>query len=88
MLVEVLEIFEMTAHLLVGDGERIGVPCGVAQVHAYQGYIVGVARLDVGEVGVVVKQWARFSVGEKTALESGKVGALLRRRLRWRLIDR
>ena len=57
----------MTAHLRVGDGERIGVTCGVAQVHAYQWHIVGVARLDGGEMAVVVKQWARFSVGEETA---------------------
>ena len=75
----------MTAHLRVCDGGRIGVTCGVAQVHAYQWHIVGVARLDVGEMAVVVKQWARFSVGEETALESGKVGALLRRWLRRRL---
>ena len=75
----------MTAHLRVCDGERVGVTCGVAQVHAYQWHIVGVVRLDVGEMAVVVKQWARFSVGEETALESGKVGALLRRWLRRRL---
>ena len=67
-----LKIFEMTAHLLVGDGERNGITCGVAQVQAYQGNVVGVA-------------WARFIVGEKSAAESCKVGALLRRRLRWRL---
>ena len=46
---------------------------------------MGAARLGVGEVGKVVKRWARFGVGEKTTLESGKVGALLRRRLRWLL---
>jgi hypothetical protein len=30
MLVEVLEVLEMTAHLRVGDGERVGVTCGFA----------------------------------------------------------
>ena len=46
---------------------------------------MGVAGLGVGEVSEVVKRWARFGVGEKTALESGKVRALLRWRLRWLL---
>ena len=85
MLVEVPEIFEMTAHLRVGDGERVGVTCGFAQVYAYQWHIVGVARLDVGEMAAVVKQWARLRVGEETMLEAGKFLALAHRRLRWRL---
>jgi hypothetical protein len=53
-------------------------------VHAYQWHIAGVARLDVGEMAVVVKQWARLRV-EETTLEAGKLLALARRRLRWRL---
>ena len=54
MLVKVLEIFEVAAHFGVCELECNGVTCGVAQMHAYQGHIVGVARHDVGKVGIVL----------------------------------
>ena len=55
MIVMPLKIFEMSAHLGVGDGERNGITGGVAKIQTYQLYIgAGVA-------------WAWFVVGEETA---------------------
>ena len=84
MLVKVLEIFEVASHFGVGELECDGVTCGVAQMHAYQWHIVGVAWLDVGKVGIVLGRWVGCGVGQETALEA-REWALVRRRLRWRL---
>ena len=84
MFVKVLEIFEVASHFGVGELESNLATSGVAQMHAYQWHIVGVAWLDVGKVGIVLGRWVGCSVGEETALEA-REWALVRRRLRWRL---
>ena len=72
MGVKVLEIFEVAAHFSVCELEGDGVTCGVAQVYTYQWDVGGIARHDVGEVGIVLGWWAGCGVGQETALESGE----------------